>query len=135
MKYPRGYPPIQMVFFSKNKILVEEQNKSVNVNEHNKIKKFLNRIRTAKKEKNLFINEENEIYEKIINKKSDLNWFKYILFIICCKRKNSNFSFYQEYRAKFISEENIIQDSLNITRIINILNFDYKQDVDQCSSI
>ena len=120
-------------FFSKNKIFVEEQNKSVNVNEHNKIKEFINRIRTAKKEKNLFINEENEIYEKTINKKSDLNWFKYILFIIFCKRKNSNFSFYQEYRAKFISEENIIQDSLNINRIANILNLDYKQDVNKSS--
>ena len=69
----------------------------------------------------------------MINRKSDLNWFKYILFIICCKRKNSNFSFYQEYRAKFISEENIIQDSLNINRIANILNLDYKQDVNKSS--
>ena len=83
---------------------------------------------------NRFVNEEDEISEKMINKKSDFNWFKYIWFIICCKRNNSIISFYEEYREKIISEENIIQDSLNINRIVNFFHFGEKKDVNQSSS-
>ena len=126
---------------SKKNNLDEEQNKSINISlpiKKNKIETFLNRIRTSKKKSNYrinqFINEEDKITEKMINKKSNLNLFKYIWFIICCKRNNSIISFYEEYRAKFISEENIIQDSLNINRIVDYFHFGEKKDVNQSSS-
>ena len=130
--------PIKNNFLKINNFL-DEKNKNINDSLQVKLKKFITKFRTSrnksKKELNQLNDIENKISEKMMGRKNKLNWFKYFWFIICCKRKNSYFSFYQEYRAKFISEENIIQDSLNITRIFNILNFDYKQDVDQCSSI
>ena len=61
---------------------------------------------------------------KIINEKQDINWFKYIRYIICCKRRNSKILYYEEHRAQIISEESIIQDHLDLYKLIDICKLD-----------
>ena len=61
--------------------------------------------------------------EKIDNKpteKQGLNWFKYLGYLICCRRNNKMISYYEDFRAKLISEENIIQNYLDIYKLLKV---------------
>ena len=49
-------------------------------------------------------------------KKQNFNWCDYLGNLICCERPNKKIKFYKEFRAKLISEENIIQNYIDIYR-------------------
>jgi len=55
--------------------------------------------------------EENE--NKPLKKQS-FNWCNYLGHLICCERTNKKIKFYKDFRAKLISEENIIQNYIDI---------------------
>ena len=59
--------------------------------------------------------------------KQNFNWLQYIWYLICCKRNNSNISYYENFRSKLISEENIIQTYLDIYQLMKT-NSIYKKD-------
>ena len=57
-------------------------------------------------------------------KKQNFYCIQYIWYMICCGRNNKNISYYEKYREKIISEENIILDHLNIYKIIDLCKLD-----------
>ena len=67
---------------------------------------------------NLKKTDNNKNKEDIQSKKGFSFW-KYLKYIICCKRNNSDILFYEDYRAKFISEEEIIHSHINLRLLIN----------------
>ena len=61
---------------------------------------------------NIYKNDEEEIFNQP-NEKQNFTWFKYIKYILYCSRNNSAISFYEQFRAKILSEENIFQSYLD----------------------
>ena len=50
-------------------------------------------------------------------KKKKFNWFKYIWYLICCGSNDKNIKYYENIRSSLISEENLIQNYLDISII------------------
>ena len=65
-------------------------------------------------EKNYQIGEEESI------KRSKFNWFKYIGYLICCKSHDNKIEYWENVRTSLISEENIIQNYLDIYQLLKI---------------
>ena len=71
-------------------------------------------------------NAPNKLYEndeKTV-KETFILFFKYIWYLIKCKKDYPAFSYYEKFRARLISEETLIQSYLNIQQISNINNVD-----------
>ena len=89
-------------------------------------------IKNEKKEENeLFYkqikgnnNKNNGLddYENKPLEKQNFNWFKYIWYLICCGINDKKIAYYENFRAKLISEENIIQNYLDIYKLIKANN-------------
>ena len=72
---------------------------------------------------NLNKTDDDKNEENIKSKKGNsFSFWKYLKYIICCKRKNSDILFYEDYRAKYISEEEIIHSHINLSLLINSYN-------------
>jgi hypothetical protein len=70
---------------------------------------------------NLNKTDDDKNEENIKSKKGNsFSFWKYLKYIICCKRKNSDILFYEDYRAKYISEEEIIHSHINLSLLIYI---------------
>ena len=54
--------------------------------------------------------------------KQQFNWFKYIYYLICCGRTDKRVTYYEDFRAKLISEENIVQNYLDIYKLLKACN-------------
>ena len=72
---------------------------------------------------NYFINSKNEKednvdWENRPIEKQNFNWFHYIYYLICCQKNNPKISYYEDFRAKLISEENIIQAYLDVYQLL-----------------
>ena len=67
------------------------------------------RIIIEKKDEN---ENENENENKPLEKQN-FNWCNYLGYLICCEKTNKNMSYYKEFRARLISEENIIQNYMD----------------------
>ena len=69
------------------------------------------------------ISNENKIQENEgtlgINNQN-FNWFKYIRYLICCGSNDKMISYYENIRESLISEENIIQNYLDIYKLLKI---------------
>ena len=98
--------------------------KTINKNVTNNIIK--NRVEANKNDISNFNNSPNKLYEndeKTV-KETFILFFKYIWYLIKCKKDYPAFSYYEKFRARLISEENLIQSYLNIQRISTINNVD-----------
>ena len=60
------------------------------------------------------IKEKKEENENKPLEKQNFNWCNYLGYLICCEKTNKNITYYKEFRAKLISEENIIQNYIDI---------------------
>jgi hypothetical protein len=65
--------------------------------------------------------KKDEFKSKPIEKQN-FNWFKFIGYLICCGRNDKKMAYYEEFRAKLISEENIIQNYLDIYKLLKVSN-------------
>ena len=65
-------------------------------------------------------NENNHI------QKQDFTWFRYILYLIYCQKNDPKINYYETFRAKLISEENIIQNYLDIYKLLKVNNIPKK---------
>ena len=65
-------------------------------------------------------NENNHIH------KQDFTWFRYILYLIYCQKNDQKINYYETFRAKLISEENIIQNYLDIYKLLKVNNIPKK---------
>ena len=68
---------------------------------------------------------ETDKIDDLVNRpieKQNFTWCQYIRYLICCRRKDHKILFYEDFRAKLISEENIIQNYLDIYQLLRINN-------------
>ena len=63
-------------------------------------------------------NEDNKKESKI--KKQNFNWFKYMWYLICCCSNNKIIRHYEKIRESLISEENIIQNYIDMYNLLKI---------------
>ena len=63
--------------------------------------------------------KENEISNKP-NEKQNFKWFSYIKYMALCGKNNPKISFYEDFRTKLISEENIIQNYIDIYNLLDV---------------
>ena len=70
-------------------------------------KDSINKLETEKIEEN---------YKPL--KKQNFSWFNYFSYIISCKLTNPKISYYETFRKEVISEENIIQNHINIFKLL-----------------
>ena len=82
-----------------------------------------NRFKEINIEKSFFEikDKNNQIIEKPI-KKQKFSWCNYILYIMFFKNKNFKIKFYEYFRAQILSEESIIQNNLDIYKLLNHCN-------------
>ena len=64
--------------------------------------------------------KNDEILDKP-TEKQNFHWLQYIKYMMYCSNKNKAISYYEEFRAKIMSEENLIQNYLDLYQIFNIL--------------
>ena len=51
-------------------------------------------------------------------------WCQYIWYMICCGTSNKNITYYEEFRQKILSEENMIVSNYNLYKLISLLGLD-----------
>jgi len=64
------------------------------------------------------ITKEGNIYKPL--KKQNFIFRSYFLYFLRCKTKNQKINYYENIRAQFISEENIIQNHLDIYQLLTV---------------
>jgi len=62
----------------------------------------------------------NIVIENTLEKNKKSYFFGYILYLITCKKKNSFYNIYNDFREKIISEEHLVRNHLNIYSLIRI---------------
>ena len=73
-----------------------------------------NRGRDRYRDRDRYSENEDDI------RKQNFNWFKYVWYLICCGTNDKNISYYEDIRATLISEENIIQNYLDIYQLLKL---------------
>ena len=58
--------------------------------------------------------------------KQNFTWIKYIWYLLSCKTNDKKIDYYETFRAKLISEENIIENYLDIYKLLKINNIQKK---------
>ena len=74
-------------------------------------------------------NDDKSNQESIVN-----SFYKYISYLICCGKNNPTFLYYETFRAKLISEENIIQSYLDLFQLFKIHNIQKKDLFDKSNN-
>ena len=62
--------------------------------------------------------KEKKVYKPL--KKQNFFFRSYLLYFVRCKTNNKKFNYYENIRSQFISEENIIQNHLDIYQLLTI---------------
>ena len=66
--------------------------------------------------------ESKKDFENKPLEKQNFNWFKYLYYLICCGRNDEIIKYYEDFRSKLISEENIIQNYLDTYKLLKHCN-------------
>jgi hypothetical protein len=77
-----------------------------------------NEFSPTKNKDESFINNVYNENTLMTNKKN--NFFCYILYLITCKKKNSYYNIYNDFREKIISEEHLVRNHLNMYNLLRI---------------
>jgi hypothetical protein len=83
-------------------------------------KKVVRRKENIDSSKDTTSKEGENILSKKPNEKQNFSWFAYIKYMILCGKNNPYISYYEDFRAKLISEENIIQNYLDVHRLLKV---------------
>ena len=75
---------------------------------------------------NQFFTDKNEEKKDITNQRQKFHWFSYIKFLICCGKSNQKMAYYEDFRRIIISEENILQNHLDIYKLLKACNIERK---------
>ena len=95
-------------------------------NKKNEFENFGYIKKVVRKKENLEPNKDNDktegesVLSKKPNEKQNFNWFSYIKYIVLCGKNNPYISYYEDFRAKLISEENIIQNYIDVYRLLEV---------------
>ena len=60
----------------------------------------------------------------IPNKKCNFHWLQYIWYMITCGISNQNIAYYENFRQRILSEENVIVSHYNLYKLISLLRLD-----------
>ena len=75
------------------------------------------------KDSNELETEKKQVkYKPIL--KQNFTWCNYFYFLLTCKSGNPKISYYENFRTQIISEENIIQNHLNIFKLMKVCKID-----------
>ena len=100
------------LYNSRGKYALRFQNKSNSINSINNDKEFKNDLFKYEKEGNQLIEKQN------------FSFFEYIKYIIFCKKNNPKMLYYEDFRNEIISEENLLQNYIDIYHLLKICNVD-----------
>ena len=64
--------------------------------------------------------DKEEKYKPIT--KQNFSWCNYFYYVLSCKSKNQKITYYQTFRKEVISEENLIQNHINIFKLLKVCN-------------
>ena len=115
----------------------KENNENDNINIYSKKKSHNNKLHLFDDGYN--INNKKKLNQKTYNKKSrqrkitdknsesdenndndkEFKFCKYLGYMICCKRKNKTLNYYEHFRIKIISEENIINNYFDVYNLLD----------------
>ena len=56
--------------------------------------------------------------------KQNFTWISYLFFLLSCKTSNQKINYYEKFRTQIISEENIIQNHINIFKLLKFCKID-----------
>ena len=70
--------------------------------------------------------DKNYLNLERIKKKSSVNCFDYLCYLIQCKKIHSQIKYYEDFRKIIISEESMIQNYLNINKLFEFNQFNQK---------
>ena len=114
-KYPKKYSCSQYI----KTPLFQENTKTNHIEKSNSD----NLIKRIDLEKSFFEikDKNNKVIPKPITKQN-FTWLSYIKYVILFKRKNSKIKFYENFRAKILSEENLWQNNLEIYKLLELCN-------------
>lgn len=76
-------------------------------------------------------NNDNDIDLNDILQRKKFSFFTYVKYLICCKKNNPKISYYEDFRNKIISEENLLQNYIDIYQLLKI----YKDDKEPSSIV
>ena len=82
-------------------------------------KKKLNQKTYNKKSRQRKITNKNSESEENNDNDKEFNFCKYLGYMICCKRKNKTLNYYEHFRIKIISEENIINNYFDVYNLLD----------------
>ena len=66
--------------------------------------------------------EKKDDFENRPLEKQNFNWCKFLGYLICCGRNDQKMKYYEDFRAKLISEDNIIQNYLDTYKLLKHCN-------------
>jgi len=96
-------------------------NKKYKGNESKVVKFEIERTIIKGKDNNIdYINDRQNYLSNKPNGHNNFNWFSYIKFMVLCGKNNPKISYYVDFRTKLISEENIIQNYIDIYNLLDI---------------
>ena len=82
-------------------------------------KKKLNQKTYNKKSRQRKITDKNSESEENNDNDKEFKFCKYLGYMICCKRKNKTLNYYEHFRIKIISEENIIKNYFDVYNLLD----------------
>ena len=95
-------------YYKDNNKILREKNQIINIKISNKSLRKALENNHKKNEEDLHIKRHN------------FKWFKYIWYLICCKSNDKMIGYWENIRNCLISEENIIQNHLDIYHLLKI---------------
>ena len=102
-----------------------------------KIKEKYNQLNTDRNkdgnhEKNSWtIEDDIDDIENSQIEKLKINWFIYFWNSLKCGKKDNKIDYYENFRAKLISEESIIQNYLDVYKLLALNNLSHKGNIEQ----
>ena len=72
-----------------------------------------------KKRRESKISDKITEFEEEHDESKEFNFCRYLKYLICCKRKNRTLRFYERFRIKIISEENIINNYFDVYNLLD----------------
>ena len=116
----------------------KDKDKDLSINQNNKINsQLLSERGLSNNSKNIFkdnktekkkrvsildfkdeIKDSDDYLENRPIEKQEFNWFNYIGYLISCGTNDKKIAYFEDFRAKLISEENIIQNYLDVYRLL-----------------
>ena len=104
------------------------------INSNNSKGKYNLRIQNELKNKSLNTNNKELIYENSKDKNEDnppiekqnFSFIEYIKYVMCLKKNNPKMLYYEDFRNEIISEENLLQNYIDIYQLLKICKIDEK---------